>query len=58
MRPAAIKALELDPLLAEAHAAMGITYAREREWENATKSFERAIELNPTLTQTHTSYSE
>ena len=57
MRPAAIKALELDPLLAEAHAAMGITYARERDWENARKSFERAIELNPTLTQTRTGYS-
>jgi serine/threonine-protein kinase len=57
MRPAALKALELDPLLAEAHAAMGITYAREREWANATRSFERALELNSTLTQIQASYS-
>jgi tetratricopeptide (TPR) repeat protein len=57
MRPAAMKAIELDPLLAEAHAAMGVTYSRERDWENAQKSFDRAIELNPSLTQIHTSYS-
>jgi TolB-like protein len=58
MRPAALKALELDPLLAEAHAAMGITYAREREWANATRSFERALELNSTLTQIQASYAK
>jgi tetratricopeptide (TPR) repeat protein len=57
MRPAAAKAIELDPLLAEAQAAMGMTYARERDWENARKSFDRAIELNPSLTQVHTNYS-
>jgi tetratricopeptide (TPR) repeat protein len=58
MRPAAMRALEIDPLLAEAHAAMGIVYARERDWANAAKSFERAIELNPTLTQVQTNYSQ
>jgi serine/threonine-protein kinase len=57
MRPAAIRALDLDPMLAEAHAAMGITYAREGEWENARKSFEQALEYNPTLPQIRTSYS-
>ena len=57
MRPAAVKAIELDPLLAEAHAAMGITYSRERDWNNAQKSFDRAVELNPSLTQIHTNYS-
>src|SRR5262249_19080028 len=57
MRPAAIRALELDPLLAEAHAAIGITYERELEWENAAKSFERAVTLNPNLTQIPVSYS-
>ena len=51
MRPAAVKALELDPLLAEAHAAMGLLYSRERDWENAQESFQRAIELNPSLTR-------
>lgn len=57
MRPAAVKALQMDPELAEAHAAMGITYAREFEWENATSSFERAIALNPNLSEIRTSYS-
>jgi tetratricopeptide (TPR) repeat protein len=57
MRPAAVKALELDPLLAEAHAAMGWVYAYERDWVNAEKAFQRAIELNASLTQIYTSYS-
>ena len=56
MRPAAVKAIELDPLLAEAHAAMGLLHSRERDWENAQKSFQRAIELSPSLTRTYTNY--
>ena len=56
MRPAAVKAIELDPLLAEAHAAMGLLHSRERNWENAQRSFQRAIELNPSLTRTYTNY--
>ena len=57
MRPAAVKALEIDSELAEAHAAMGITYAREFDWENARSSFEYAIRLNPNLSQVRTSYA-
>jgi serine/threonine-protein kinase len=57
MRPAAMKALQLDPLLAESHAAMGHLYARERNWEKAVAAFRRAIELNPILTHIHTSYA-
>jgi serine/threonine-protein kinase len=57
MRSAALKALDLDPLLAEAHAAMGYVYSREFDWQNADRSFRRAIELNPTLTQNYTLYS-
>jgi tetratricopeptide (TPR) repeat protein len=57
IRAAAVKALELDPLLADAHAAMGWVYSRELEWSSAEKAFQRAIELNPSLTQTYTSYS-
>ena len=56
MRPAAVKALEIDPLLAEAHAAMGLLHSRERDWENAQRSFQRAIQLNATLTRTYTNY--
>jgi tetratricopeptide (TPR) repeat protein len=57
MRPAAVRALKLDPELAEAHAAMGITYAREFDWQNATSSFDRALTLNPNLSEIRTSYS-
>jgi TolB-like protein/tRNA A-37 threonylcarbamoyl transferase component Bud32 len=57
MRPAAVQAIELDPLLAEAHAAMGLLRSRERDWENAQRSFQRAMELNPSLTRTYTNYA-
>jgi tetratricopeptide (TPR) repeat protein len=57
MRPAAVKAIQLDPLLAEAHAAMGIVYSYERAWGDSEKSFRKAIDLNPTLTSVYTSYS-
>ncbi len=58
MRPAAEAAFALDPQLAEAHAAMGLTYAREREWDLATASFERALDLNGTLTQVRVNYAQ
>ena len=57
MRAAAVRAIELDPLLAEAHAAMGVVYARERAWQRAEQSFERALELDSTLTEVYTNYS-
>lgn len=57
MRAAALKALELDPLLADAHLAMGWVHSRECDWENAGKAFRRAIDLDPALTQTYTAYS-
>jgi len=57
VRPAALKARDLDPLLADGQAAIGWTYAMERGWTNAEKAFLRAIELNPSLTDSYTSYS-
>jgi serine/threonine-protein kinase len=57
IRPAAVKALELDPLLADAHIAMGWMHSRELDWSSAEKEFRRAIELHPRLTQSYTSYS-
>ena len=49
MRTAAEKAIQLDPLLAEAHEALGMAYAREGQLEQSEKSFRRAIELDPNL---------
>jgi TolB-like protein/tetratricopeptide (TPR) repeat protein len=57
MRAAAVKALDLDPDLAEAHAAMGVVYARDLAWTSSEEHFEHAIALNPSLSQVYTSYS-
>lgn len=56
-RAAAMKALELDETLAEAHTAMGRTYlAADFNWEAARKEHERAIELNPGSAAAHCEY--
>jgi tetratricopeptide (TPR) repeat protein len=40
MGAAAETALQLDPLLAEAHAAMGLLYSRRLDWQKAEESFD------------------
>jgi tetratricopeptide (TPR) repeat protein len=57
VKAAASKALELDPLLPEAHAAMGLVYARDRQWASAEKAFQRSLEINPNLSRTRTAYA-
>ncbi len=44
---AARKAIQLDPLMAEAHDAMGIMHAREAQWDKAERSFRQALALAP-----------
>src|SRR5215472_5200486 len=53
MRASAEKAIQLDPLLAEAHDALGMAYARDAKWEQAEESFRRAIELDPSDSQAY-----
>jgi tetratricopeptide (TPR) repeat protein len=53
MQAAAEKAIQLDPLLAEAHDALGMAHARDAEWEQSEKSFRRAIELDPSRSVSH-----
>jgi tetratricopeptide (TPR) repeat protein len=53
MRAAAETAIRLDPLLAEAHEALGMGYARDAKWEQSEKSFRRAIELDPNDSQAY-----
>ena len=48
-RAAAIRALELDETLAEAHASLGVIKAYDWDGPRAEKEFKRAIELNPNL---------
>jgi TolB-like protein/predicted Zn-dependent protease len=47
MRADAETAIQLDPLLGEAHGALGIVYARDGQWEQSEKSFRRSLELDP-----------
>jgi len=56
LQAAAEKALELDPLLAEAHAAMAMVYARKAQWKDSEKSFRRALELDPNDSLTYATF--
>ena len=50
-RDAAIRALELDGRLAEAHTSLGIVKMQfDWDWSGASKELTRAIELNPSYT--------
>ncbi|HKO59737.1 MAG TPA: tetratricopeptide repeat protein [Pyrinomonadaceae bacterium] len=49
VKAAALRAFEIDPNLAEAHAAMAVVNAVEGDYPHAIKLYERAIELNPNL---------
>jgi serine/threonine-protein kinase len=55
---AALKALELDETLTEAHAALAqIKLYRDWDWEAAGQALQRALKLNPSLTLTRAQYS-
>jgi TolB-like protein/DNA-binding winged helix-turn-helix (wHTH) protein/Flp pilus assembly protein TadD len=57
-KAAATKALELDPSLAEAHAALGMEESHyEFDFQGAKAEFQRAIELNPNSAYSHLFYS-
>ncbi len=56
---AALKALELDPNLAEAHASLAIyLFYYEYDFAGAEKSIKRAIELNPNYATAHGVYAQ
>jgi serine/threonine protein kinase/Tfp pilus assembly protein PilF len=54
---ASLKALELDPELAEAHAASGLVFALRKDFAKAQKEFETAIQLNPKLYEAYYFYA-
>lgn len=57
-RAAALKAIELDDNLAEAHAALAESRLYyEWDWEGARRSFERALDLNPSLAVAHAHFA-
>jgi serine/threonine protein kinase/tetratricopeptide (TPR) repeat protein len=56
-KAAALRALELDETLAEAHTALAQVLAHyEWKWVEAGKHYERAIQLNPNLAPAHLYY--
>ena len=55
--PAAHKALELDPQLADAHAALASALVKNFQWAEAEKEFQRALELEPNNAQFHYMYA-
>ena len=58
-RAAALRAIELDPELAEAHASLGfVQLLYDRAWTDAERAFRRAIELNPSYPTAHQFYSD
>jgi DNA-binding winged helix-turn-helix (wHTH) protein len=58
-RAAALRALELDEGLAEAHTALAlIVQNQDWDWQTSEKEFRRAIELNPNYATAHHWYAE
>src|SRR5437868_1572336 len=57
-KEAALKAIEMDDSLAEAHASLGfVHYHYDWDWAAAEKEFKRAISLNPRSAQSYTLYT-
>jgi serine/threonine-protein kinase len=58
-KEAAMKALEIDDSLGEAHASLAsVKYGYDWDWEGAEKEFKRAIELSPNYATAHQWYGE
>jgi len=58
-RTAALRALEIDPNLAEAHKSLGvILWEYDWDWAGAEREMRRAIELNPGYASAHQVYGE
>ena len=54
---AALRALDLDETLAEAHTSLGWTRMSQWRWQEAGREFQRAIELNPGYATAHHWYA-
>jgi TolB-like protein/DNA-binding winged helix-turn-helix (wHTH) protein/Flp pilus assembly protein TadD len=58
-RAAAVRALQLDDKLPEAHTALALIVQNyDYDWQTAEKEFKRAIELNPNYATGHHWYAE
>lgn len=58
-KAAALRALEVEPELADAHSALGnVALFYDWNWSAAERHFRRAIELNPNSAAAHRGYSD
>jgi TolB-like protein/DNA-binding winged helix-turn-helix (wHTH) protein len=58
-RAAALRALEIDPGLAEAHTALAVIVQNyDLDWQTSENEYRRAIELNPSYAMAHHWYAE
>ena len=55
-KAAALKALEIDDALGEAHSSLGYAEMSNWDWSDAEKELQRAIALNPTYAFSHDRY--
>jgi TolB-like protein/class 3 adenylate cyclase/Tfp pilus assembly protein PilF len=54
----AVKALELDDSLAEAHTSMAVALSNQKwDWEGAEREYKRALTLNPSYSTAHHWYA-
>jgi tetratricopeptide (TPR) repeat protein len=57
-KEAALKAIEIDPEVADAHASLALGYLFwHRDWTSAEREFKTALSLNPQLATAHALYS-
>jgi adenylate cyclase len=56
-REHAIRAVELDPNLAEAHCSLAMILWDDAEYRDAEREFARALSLNPSYDQAHAMYA-
>ena len=57
-KAAALKAIEIDPQSAEAHASLALVLHHEWDWSQAEAEFRRALELDPRYANAHHWYGD
>jgi TolB-like protein/Tfp pilus assembly protein PilF/predicted Ser/Thr protein kinase len=58
-KAAAFKAIELDDMLAEAHAALAtVKFAKEWDYAGAEEGFRRALQINQNLAEVHITFAQ
>ena len=55
---AALKAIEIDPQSAEAHASLGLVLNHKWDWTGAAAEFKRALQLDPHYANAHHWYGD